>query len=272
MFKLLWRFLKDERGTSLSITRPTSNTLITASGFASRYAEIEAVVNALTADNLGADCVTAVKLNADVVRSDYGLRQHTTGALYVDVSDTYPGLELSDGGLRVKVDDDTIERATGGIQCKSDKVMFLDTDQTIVGTKTFSTIPALPASDPTSDNQAVRKSYADNIGKQSAGGDLAGNYPNPTIANKASSMATNGYFNLGYGLIIQWGKASGGSDTEAISFPIAFSNACYSVTGTAAKGNVSSEQNIQVYSVTKNGFTMKHQSAERPAYWMAIGY
>jgi hypothetical protein len=35
------------------------------------------------------------------------------------------------------------------------------TDQTIWGVKTFSSIPVLPASDPTTGNQAVRKSYAD---------------------------------------------------------------------------------------------------------------
>ena len=34
--------------------------------------------------------------------------------------------------------------------------------ETIAGIKTFSSIPVLPASDPTTDNQAVRKYYADN--------------------------------------------------------------------------------------------------------------
>ena len=34
-------------------------------------------------------------------------------------------------------------------------------DQTIWGIKTFSSIPVLPASDPTTSNQAVRKEYAD---------------------------------------------------------------------------------------------------------------
>lgn len=71
--------------TALSITRKTANTLITATGFNINYDEIEAIVNALTADNLGADCVTAVKLNSDVVRTNYGLAQHTDGSLYVDV-------------------------------------------------------------------------------------------------------------------------------------------------------------------------------------------
>lgn len=36
-------------------------------------------------------------------------------------------------------------------------------DQTIAGVKTLSSIPILPASDPTTDNQAVRKAYIDNV-------------------------------------------------------------------------------------------------------------
>jgi hypothetical protein len=35
------------------------------------------------------------------------------------------------------------------------------TDQTVAGVKTFSSIPVLPASNPTTDNQLVRKAYAD---------------------------------------------------------------------------------------------------------------
>jgi hypothetical protein len=34
-------------------------------------------------------------------------------------------------------------------------------DQTVAGVKTFTSIPILPASDPTTDNQAVRKAYVD---------------------------------------------------------------------------------------------------------------
>jgi len=40
-------------------------------------------------------------------------------------------------------------------------VVKLTGDQTVAGKKTFSTIPELPASDPTSDNHAVRKAYVD---------------------------------------------------------------------------------------------------------------
>lgn len=116
MIKFLRDLWLDTYGGTLSITRKTSNTLITASGFNSNYSEIEAVVNgAIEATNIAADAVTAAKLNSDVVRSDYGLVQHTDGSLYVDVSDTYPGLELSDGGLRVKAYGLT-QRTTNGIE------------------------------------------------------------------------------------------------------------------------------------------------------------
>ncbi len=43
----------------------------------------------------------------------------------------------------------------------TDEVVETTGDQTIGGVKTFSTIPVLPASDPTSDNEAVRKKYVD---------------------------------------------------------------------------------------------------------------
>lgn len=102
MFRII-SILLNQHGGTLAVTRKTSNTLITAAGFNTNYDEIEAVVNALTADNLAADSVTAVKVNADIVRADYGLKQHTDGSLFVDVSDTNPGLEITDGGVRAKV-------------------------------------------------------------------------------------------------------------------------------------------------------------------------
>lgn len=120
MIKFLWTLFLDEYGGTLAITRKTSNTLITAAGFNTNYDEIEAVVNGdIDADNIEDDAVTAAKLNSDVVRANYGLIQHTDGTLYVDVSDTNPCLEITDGGLRVKVDDSSVERASGGLQVKA---------------------------------------------------------------------------------------------------------------------------------------------------------
>lgn len=102
--KRLLEILLDELGGTLAITRVTSGTVATAVAMAARDAEIEAVVNgAIEAGNIADDAVTAAKINSDVVRADYGLVQHTDGTLYVDVSDTNPSLELTDGGLRAKV-------------------------------------------------------------------------------------------------------------------------------------------------------------------------
>jgi hypothetical protein len=120
MFKFLLELFKDEFGGTLSITRKSANTLITAAGFNNNFSEIEAVINgSIEATNIAADAVTAAKINVDVVRSGYGLAQHTDGSLYVDVSDTNPGLEISDGGVRAKVDNSSIERASGGLQVKA---------------------------------------------------------------------------------------------------------------------------------------------------------
>ncbi len=103
MFNLFLRILLNEDGVALSMTRKTANTLITAAGMNLNMTEIEAVINALTAANLANDSVGMAALASDVIRADYGLIQHTDGSLYVDLSDTTPGLELTDGGLRAKV-------------------------------------------------------------------------------------------------------------------------------------------------------------------------
>lgn len=47
--------------------------------------------------------------------------------------------------------------------------VLLTTDQTIAGIKTFSSIPVLPASDPTTANQAARKSYVDGLVAETTG-------------------------------------------------------------------------------------------------------
>lgn len=56
---------------------------------------------------------------------------------------------------------DSTDFATSSHNHDSDYV-DLTTDQTVGGVKTFDDIPLLPASDPTSDNQAARKAYVDN--------------------------------------------------------------------------------------------------------------
>ena len=120
IINFLLKILKDERGSTLTFTYSFSaNTLIVASQMNQNFDDAAAVVNALTATNYADDSVGKAALASDVIRTSYGLVQHTDGSLYIDVSDTNPGLEISDGGIRAKVDDSSIERASGGLQVKA---------------------------------------------------------------------------------------------------------------------------------------------------------
>jgi hypothetical protein len=106
--------------STLALSRVTAGQTISATTENNNQAALEAAINGgIEAANIADDAVTAAKLNSDVPRSGYGLSQHTDGTLMVDPSDTNPGLEATDGGLRVKVDNSSIERAAGGIQVKA---------------------------------------------------------------------------------------------------------------------------------------------------------
>lgn len=65
-----------------------------------------------------------------------------------------------------------------------DAAVRLTTDQTIAGIKTFSTIPVLPAADPTTDNQAARKLYVDT--------GLGGRIATSTATTKGDLLAATG--------------------------------------------------------------------------------
>lgn len=88
------------------------------------------------------------------------------------------------------------------------------------------------------------------------------------------SGTTNGYQRLPSGLIIQWGnQASGGTSTN-VTFPTAFSSACYSVTLTSfLSGDVGGVDNSSILSSAPSttGFTISNASSITSIYWMAIG-
>jgi len=111
------RILFDERGTTLAITRVSSGAIATAAIQSTRDAQVEAVVNgAIDSDsNIAADGVKAVALNSDVVNANNGLKQEANGSLSVDPSDTNPCLEITDGGVRVKVTG-LINRTSSGLE------------------------------------------------------------------------------------------------------------------------------------------------------------
>jgi hypothetical protein len=78
------------------------------------------------------------------IKSGYGLSRDETG-IFIDL-EASGGLIFNGGKLKV---DDIFAKLSG--------------NQTINGIKSFGSIPVLPASDPTTDNQAVRKKYVDDI-------------------------------------------------------------------------------------------------------------
>ncbi len=67
---LLLDILLDEQGGTLAITRKTANTLATAAGMNTNYAEIEAIVNGdIDATNIEDGAITAAKLATDAVET-----------------------------------------------------------------------------------------------------------------------------------------------------------------------------------------------------------
>jgi len=78
----------------------------------------------------------------------------------VDGSASYSA-SAGTSGFLIYVDSDTDWKRVG---FPSDtNAVLLTGDQTIDGIKTFTSIPVLPNSDPTSDNEATRKAYVDTI-------------------------------------------------------------------------------------------------------------
>ena len=89
-----------------------------------------------------------------------------------------------------------------------------------------------------------------------------------------TSLAQNGYWKAPNGLIIQWGNVPDvGLTDKAITFPISFSTACYSVSFTYCKadnGGAGADNNDIVRNPTKTGMTV-YMENYCTAYWIAIG-
>jgi len=82
------------------------------------------------------------------------------------------------------------------------------------------------------------------------------------------SLSTNGYQKFPGGFIIQWGYASTGS----ITFPIAFPNACTSVTCSTDRTSGGNEGYNYAGSVTTTGCTLSFDPNPGSGRWMAMGY
>jgi len=91
-----------------------------------------------------------------------------------------------------------------------------------------------------------------------------------------SLKATNGYQRLANGVIIQWGTiyANTSADTgETFTFPIAFPNACFVVTGSPEDNNSGTEGNDVWRNLTTTNFVLENWTGVATNFrYMAIGY
>jgi len=112
------------------------------------------------------------------------------------------------------------------------------------------------------------------------------NFSDGTIQNSAgtTSNAAAGYVKLPSGIIIQWGRTAqtGGSNGSGAyltsSYPIAFPNACWQISGVAyAPTELNNALSNNVVSYTNSTFVIVTQryggSNPRAQFsWIAIGY
>jgi len=104
---------------------------------------------------------------------------------------------------------------------------------------------------------------------------------NSIVTTVSKSKATNGYFQLGNGLIINWGKVTAdGNNYVTITFPKAFSSSSsYSITATQRSTSTSLASMSAVSIVTPTATSIKVACRAITAastidyfYWIAIGY
>ncbi len=88
--------------------------------------------------------------------------------------------------------------------------------------------------------------------------------------NGTSSVGSNGYSKLTNGVIIQWGYATGTAIPTTVSFPLAFPNACYSVSVTTDRSTSGASGHNHAYDVTTTGFKAVMDSPY-DGWWIAIG-
>jgi len=76
----------------------------------------------------------------------------------------FPTASSANKGMSAYATDEKAEYYSNGSAWVRKEMVSGNLAETIAGTKTFSSIPVLPASDPTTDNQATRKLYVDTKG------------------------------------------------------------------------------------------------------------
>lgn len=93
------------------------------------------------------------------------------------------------------------------------------------------------------------------------------------VTTVAKSKSANGYYKLGNGLIIQWGRFQNSANSVAVTFPTAFSSTNYYARATQEQSSSTSGEYGQGSSFTTTGcnFTA-YKGANYYSRWIAIGY
>ena len=98
---------------------------------------------------------------------------------------------------------------------------------------------------------------------------------NALVSLDVSRFADDGYIKFGNGLIMQWGQETSSSDTETVTFPIPFPNACLNVVATAYRssvtGGLTNAVGINTLPTTTT-VIFNTNSAWDTIFWQAIGH
>ena len=152
-------------------------------------------------DDTISTATTSLQASIDTLTTADGKNVKTTGAQSVAGVKTFtsiPVLPSSDP----TTDNQATRKVYVDAQIKANKVdtsgfVNTTTAQTVAGVKTFSAIPVLPASNPTTDNQAARKAYVDSkisglatVASTGAYSDLTGTPTIPAVGTLTTTSTT----------------------------------------------------------------------------------
>ena len=102
------------------------------------------------------------------------------------------------------------------------------------------------------------------------------------LLNIPKSLTSNGYAQIGDGLILQWGLTTDDAISGTVTFPQAFPNGCLNVVATCTANPVGNavRKTLGVGNFSTSGFDYASRlddgtnpvSGQRDFYWQAIGW
>lgn len=169
-----------------------------------------------------------------------------------------------------------LDGVTSAIQTQINACVKTSGNQTIAGTKTFSSTIAGSING----NAATVTNGVYTTGNQTIGGTKtfsavaygkASDANNSILTTVDKTKAANGYFKFGNGMIIQWGSVTNAISNPTVSFPTAFSNSNYSLAMVQTEtGSV--HPNAAYTNKTSTGFKISNGGGVDKNDWIAIGY